>query len=272
VEKRVYSPRGTILEGYFTGFRRWLFIRLDRMAARWTDFIVGLTVEESNSYIEARIGRPDQHMQIPIGIDHTAFEPPDPAVRLSERRRHSVEDDEVLIVTSGRLVPVKDHATLVKSLAILSERITGWRCWILGSGPEEGRLVNLIDDLGLGDNIRLWGFRADLADLLGLGDIFVLSSTNEGFGRSLLEAMSARLAIAATSVGGVPTVLDGGNAGLLCPPSDPEALASVIHRLVESADERNRLASIGYKRVRNLFSLDGMVEEHVSLYDSLLSP
>ncbi|MFC1499626.1 glycosyltransferase [Candidatus Zixiibacteriota bacterium] len=267
----VYSPRGTILEGYFTGWKRQFFTGLDRIAARWTSVIIGLTREESASYIESGIGRPEQHIQIPIGIDHALYAPPEPAERTARRREHGIEDDEVLMVTSGRLVPVKDQGTLISALDQLGAGVENWKCWIFGAGPEEARLRGMIDVMGLADRIRLWGFREDLADLLGLADLFVLSSINEGFGRVLLEAMSARLAIVATAVGGVPSVLDSGRAGRLVPASDPEALAVEIRTLLGSRDERASLSQAAYERVCTVYTSEVTTHQHISLYESLIA-
>lgn len=271
VKTRVYSPRGTILEGYFTGFRKWFFTLLDRLAARWTDIIIGLTAEESESYLEAGIGKPEQHIQIPIGIDWAAYAPPDMESRLTSRRHHDIQDHEVLIVSTGRLVPVKDHATLIRSLGLLRKETAGWKCWIVGSGPEEGRLRELTAELGLDEQVQFLGYREDVSKLLGLGDIFVLSSTNEGFGRALLEAMSARLAVVATTVGGIPTVLDNGAAGHMVPPGNPEALAEVLRPLVLSPEKRDKWASLALERVKTAFGLERMIEEHVKLYAALLN-
>ncbi|MCK4351312.1 MAG: glycosyltransferase, partial [Candidatus Krumholzibacteria bacterium] len=270
VRVRIYSPRGTILEGYFTGPRRWFFTRLERLSARWTHAIIGLTSEESESYLAAGIGRPEQHLHIPVGIDSDAYSPPDETTRLRTRREESVGDDEVLIISTGRLVPVKDHATLIRGLNLLKDLDTPWRCWIIGSGPEEKRLQSMIQELSLEKQVRLWGYKRNVNQLLGLGDIFALTSVNEGFGRALLEAMAARLAVVATEVGGVPTVLDKGKVGFLVPPADPEALAEVLRQLIRSPDERLKWAQLGYERVRAVFNLETTVVQHIELYERLL--
>jgi len=266
---RVYSPRGTILKGYFKRPALWFFTWIERLSARWTHAVVGLTSEESESYIAAGIGRPEQHLHIPIGIDSDPYHPPDDVTRLCMRREESVSDEEILIIATGRLVPVKDHATLIRGLALLGDLDIPWKCWILGSGPEEGRLREIISESDLTNRVRLWGHTREVNRLLGLGDIFALTSVNEGFGRALLEAMSARLPIVATNVGGIPTVLDGGNAGYIVPPSDPHALSTALRNLITSPSERHRLSQLGFERVRNVFNLETTVNRHIELYERL---
>jgi glycosyltransferase involved in cell wall biosynthesis len=154
---------------------------------------------------------------------------------------------------------------------LLRKETAGWKCWIVGSGPEECRLRELTAELGLDEQVQFLGYREDVSKLLGLGDIFVLSSTNEGFGRALLEAMSARLAVVATTVGGIPTVLDNGAAGYMVPPGNPEALAEVLHPLVLSPEKRDKWASLALERVKTAFGLERMIEDHVKLYAALLN-
>lgn len=270
VQVRVYSPRGTILEGYFKGQKRWFFTWLERISAKWTHAIIGLTSEESESYLAAGIGRPEQHLHISIGIDSDAYSPPDKKTRLRMRREESIADEEVLLISTGRLVPVKDHASLIQGLSLLKDLDTPWKCWILGSGPEEERLKVLVRELALENHVRLWGQIKNTAELLGLGDIFVLTSINEGFGRVLLEAMSARLAIVATAVGGVPSVLDGGTAGHLIPPRNPRELAEALELFVLSPAERETYAAAAHKRVSTTYNLETTVQQHINLYESLL--
>ncbi len=267
--RQVYSPHGTILEGYFTGLKRRVFILLDRIAARWSDAIIGLTREESESYLAAGIGTRDIHLDIPIGVDPARFARTDPASRSEARRSFGVEDEEVLLISVGRLVPVKDYATLIRGLGHLKTD-TPWQCWIIGSGPEEKALRQLIKDEGLHEKIRLWGYREDVDSLLGLADIFILSSVNEGFGRVLLEAMAAELAIVATDVGGVPTVLDNGRAGILVPASSPAELAEALIPVIRSRGDREKLAAKAHERVLSTYSVEEVVESHRRLYDLLL--
>jgi glycosyltransferase involved in cell wall biosynthesis len=267
----VYSPRGTILEGYFTGWRQRLFLALDRRAARWSRCIVGLTPEESQSYLAAGIGTPDQHVQIPIGVDLASLTPPAAEERARLRQARGIAPEELVLVTVGRLVPVKDQATLVRGLARLGNEVPPWRCRIVGDGPEEASLRRLVAETGLTDRVTLTGPSEDVPGELALADLFVLTSINEGFGRVLLEAMAARLPVVATAVGGIPSVLDGGRVGLLVPAGDPPALAGALTALIASPAERDRLARSGYERVRDHYSLEAMVDGHRDLYERLLA-
>ncbi|MFO7768240.1 MAG: glycosyltransferase [bacterium] len=267
VPVRVYSPHGTILEGYFTGWKRRLFTALERRAARWTHAIVGLTPEESRSYLEAGIGEPSQHVQIPVSIDPAPYRSPPEERRQEGRRKRGIGEDEVVIVNVGRLVPVKDQATLLHALALLPGGLD-WSCWFIGDGPDRDVLETLSEQLGVGGRVRFLGHREDVPDLLPLADIFALTSVNEGFGRVILEAFAAHLAVIATRVGGVPTVVEEGRAGMLVPPKDPEALAARLRDLIRDREARERLVREG-EHLLDRYSRERVVSDHIALYRRL---
>jgi glycosyltransferase involved in cell wall biosynthesis len=267
----VYTPRGTILEGYFSRSAVWLFTRLDRLAAGWTDRIIGLTQEESESYIEAGIGRPEQHLTIPVGIDAERFTPVDEDRRRSLRAAAGLKDDEVLIAWVGRLVPVKDPLALIRGLSRLADSGSDWRCWIVGEGPLEEEVRELVEAKGLGERVELRGHTEDIPGVMRIADLFVLTSANEGLGRVLLEAMASHLPVVATEVGGVPTVLMKGKAGILVRPGDPEALAAALRPLISSREDRRRWADAGREAVRSAFDLQSTIRKHIQVYEDVLA-
>jgi glycosyltransferase involved in cell wall biosynthesis len=158
----------------------------------------------------------------------------------------------------------------VRGLALLPADLPPWRCWIVGAGPEQEGLSRLITESGLAGRVRLTGHTDEVPRLLGLGDLFLLTSVNEGFGRVLLEAMAAGLPVVATSVGGIPSVLDDGKVGRLVPPRNPDALAGVLAPLLLDSGERARLARLGRERVRTAYSLEAGVQQHRELYRRVL--
>ncbi len=97
-------------------------------------------------------------------------------------------------------------------------------------------------------------------------DIFVLSSTTEGLGTSLLDAMACGKPIVATTAGGIPEVVEDGVTGLLVPPRDERALAAAIVRLLKDRGLRETLGAAGLARVRERFSAERMVQDTLNVY------
>jgi glycosyltransferase involved in cell wall biosynthesis len=112
----------------------------------------------------------------------------------------------------------------------------------VGQGPLEGEVRALHAQLGLGESVRLLGYRSDIPDLLAASDLFTLSSDFEGFPISLMEAQALGLPTVATAVGGIPDAVRDGKEGLLVPPRDPDRLASAWVTLARDPGLRTRMS------------------------------
>jgi glycosyltransferase involved in cell wall biosynthesis len=138
-----------------------------------------------------------------------------------------------LFVTAGRLVPIKDHETLLRAFAIYRERHDG-RLLILGAGPLRDALGTLADELGLNGAVDFLGFQSNPLPYIQRADAFVLSSYAEGFGNVLVEAMGCGTPVISTNCEHGPTeILEHGRYGLLASPRDPRALADAMSRVSE---------------------------------------
>ena len=119
---------------------------------------------------------------------------------------------------------------------------------------------------GLESNFLFLGARRDVPELLACCDISVLPSQSEGMPNSVLEAMAAGLAIVATSVGGVPEIIESEVNGLLVPANDPATLSEAILRVLRDDDLRQRLATAGRKTVLARFNFARLIGSLETLY------
>jgi len=164
------------------------------------------------------------------------------------------------------LVPHKGQRHLIDAAALVVRQVPDARFIIAGEGELRPALEKQIKDHRLEKHVILAGFRPDVLSLHKSFDLFVLSSTTEGLGTSLLDAMACEKAIVATSAGGIPEVVQDGVTGLLVPPKDHEALARAIVRLLKDPAVRAKMASAGLARVRERFSAERMVQDTLSVY------
>ena len=264
----VYSPHGTILEGYFGGATTRLFVASDRIAAGFTDRIVGLTRREVEQYLEAGIGRPDQYTFIYNGIDVDGF-----AARRVDRERKRTElglpRDAYVGITVGRLVPVKGQRYLIEAAARIGDRIPPLMILLAGDGPLRPELEQHAASMGVEDKVRFLGTRQDIPELLSCADVFVLPSLNEGLGLVLVEAMAMGVPCVATAVGGVPEVVADDVTGILVPPRDPRALADAVVRLADDPDRAREMGEQGRERAREMFSIQRTVARTEALYEEV---
>jgi glycosyltransferase involved in cell wall biosynthesis len=163
------------------------------------------------------------------------------------------------------LVPHKGQQFLIEAAAKVISRIPNVRFVILGAGKLESRLRSQIQRLGLEQYVLLAGFRPDVLSLQKGFDLFVMSSTTEGLGTTLLDAMALGRPIIATRTGGIPEVVDA-ETGILVPPCDPQALATAIVDLLRDPARRARLGTAARTRVREQFSAERMIQRTLDAY------
>jgi len=130
-------------------------------------------------------------------------------------------------------------------------------------------LKTLIEELGVGDRIRLLGYRDDVAELLRAADFFLLPSTREGLPRSILEAQATKVPVLAAPTAGIPEVVIDGETGFLIEADDAPGYAHRIRSVLENPALCQRVVEQAYGQTRNEFSWQVHCERILSLYDSL---
>jgi glycosyltransferase involved in cell wall biosynthesis len=165
------------------------------------------------------------------------------------------------------LVPHKGQRYLVEAASLVVRQVPDARFVIAGEGELRPALERQIKDHRLEKHVILAGFRPDVLSLHKSFDLFVLSSTTEGLGTSLLDAMACGKAIVGTSAGGIPEVVDDGVTGLLISPRDADSLAKAIVALLKDPQRRERMGAAGLARVRERFTAERMVQETLHVYE-----
>jgi len=142
----------------------------------------------------------------------------------------------------------------------------------VGGNGDIVRLKNVIEDLGLMDNVRFLGWisEEDRDVILRETDIFVLPSYGEGMPMAILEAMSYALPVVSTFVGGIPELVEDGKAGCLVNPGDTGMLYDKLSTLISSESMRGRFGANGRKIICERHNLDVVVERIDEIYKRLL--
>lgn len=167
-----------------------------------------------------------------------------------------------IIISIGRLNPVKDYETLLEAFQIVRSKIPA-KMLILGEGTLRGKLEQNIAKYKLGKDVLLPGYINNPYPYLKQADVFVSSSLHESFGLVLIEAMAVGCPIVSTDCpGGVKEVLGDGKYGKLVPVGDPEAMANAI---LESLSEKPKPVSSEWL---NQFSLDIIVNKYIDLIEA----
>ncbi len=179
--------------------------------------------------------------------------------RIDAKEQLKLSPNDFVFGMLSRLVPAKDHKTLIEAFAIIKPECPNAKLLIIGEGELKSALENQIIQLGLTNDIIITGFLPHAFTLLKAFDIFVLSSIKEAFGRVLLEAMIAKCPIIATKTDGIPEVL--GDVGMLVEKQHPRELASAMLTFYRmSAEERDMQSHMGYQRTVSTFSVNQFKE------------
>lgn len=189
------------------------------------------------------------------------------------RSKLGIAPGALVLVIVANLIPYKGHADLLSALgAIKTDLPAGWRLLIIGRDDGLGPALRAqAEMLGIANNLLWLGERQDVPELLGLSDIGLNVSHEEGFSNAVIEGMAAGLPMLVTDVGGNKEAAPDGLAGLVVPPRDPQALVAALALLAGDSDLRRRLGTAARDRANRLFSLESCVGHYLEAYRALLS-
>src|SRR3989339_238877 len=180
---------------------------------------------------------------IPNGVNLELFSKRNLEEENNLRQKLNIADNDFVVITTSRLVIKNGIDTLIKSMPIVSQKISNLKILILGTGPEEKNLRNLAAQIGVLTDIIFLGDveQEKIPSYLHLSSVFVRASRSEGLGNSFLEAMAASVPIIGTMVGGIPDFLEDGVTGLACGPEDENSLAEKIIFLFDNIDKKEKI-------------------------------
>lgn len=261
----VHTFHGHVFEGYFSPAVNRLVRLTERLLARLTDRIVTISPRQRDDIV-GRFGvAPAARTEVvPLGLDL------DVLLRLDAGepgpRAFGADPDDIVVGYAGRMVPVKDLATLVEAFARAQRRVPALRLLLAGDGPERQQAEALVHAHGLAHRVSFAGWVHDLPRFYGAVDIFALSSLNEGTPVAVIEAMAAAKPVVATEVGGVPDVVEAGRSGLLVPARDPAAFADALVQLAGDAPARRTMGEAGRLLARARYSHRRLVDDVETMY------
>lgn len=242
----------------FNAPRPWWQQMLIEEAAWFTVLLSHKTICVSEAVKKAVEGKP--FISHKLFVVKNGIEP----LSLPPRKR---TDSGLVVGTVAELHRVKGIDVAIRAFA-RAFKYTDASYEIIGEGDDRAYLENLIKSLGMESQIKLLGFMENAREKLSEFDIFVLPSRSEALGLVLLEAGEARLAVAASRVGGIPEVIEDGVSGLLFESQRFQELADVLKKLSEDKELREELGKNLYQRVTAHFSKKRMIEETMRLYDA----
>jgi glycosyltransferase involved in cell wall biosynthesis len=240
----------------------------ERLAARCCDRIVTVSEFHREVALAHRIGRPDQVIAIPNGLQPSRIT--EGADRAQVRASLRVGDQDILLLAVGRLAKQKGFEYSIKAVDALRRQGLKVVLAIAGEGEERKALEDLCTSNGTAAFVRLLGFRTDLGDLLSAADIVVLPSLWEGLSLALLEGMAAAKPIVTTAIGSNVEVTRNGSCAVLVPPASTPDLVSAITSLVASPARADALGRSAREMFVRHYTEEAMLGSYLQLYADLL--
>ena len=190
------------------------------------------------------------------------------ADRKAARASLGLKGNDVLILSIGRMDPIKDFGSLIRAFSLKAQEWQRVSLWIVGGGCSNysEQLLRLIQELEMESKITLLGSRRDVSQLLFACDLFVLPSITEAMSMTILEAMTAGRAIVATQTGGNPEIVVHGQTGLLVPVGDAAALSEAMDELLRDTSLREVMGKAGRSRIEKNFAMEHILLKYGELY------
>jgi glycosyltransferase involved in cell wall biosynthesis len=222
------------------------------------------------SWLEAnRLASAARIVVVPYGVDARAFEI-DAARRADARARWGVGDQAFVVGMASRLVEGKGHEVAIDAVARASSLDDRIALVLAGTGPLAARFADRAD--ASGGRIRTLGFVEDVPAFLAACDVVLVPtepSLGEGFGLAALEGMAASRPVIVAAVASLPEVV--GDAGVVVPPGDPEAISRALVALAADPVRTRALGEAGRSRAVERYGLDRMVTATTEVYDGILA-
>ncbi len=240
---------------------------MKRISRFFTDFYIVPSFFRKETIMRL-YGIPGRQIQaVHHGIDFSRFTPSTEEARRNRRRELGLADSDFAIGTVGRLTDQKNYPCFVRSAVRIHEEMPNARFHIIGFGPLEASLQNMIRELDARAYITILGRRRDVASIMGAWDVFLFPTWRESFGIVVAEAMAMELPVVVSNTTSLPEVV--GETGILVQTDDDREFASSVIALLRDEERRTVIGKRARERVLKMFSIEKMIEETAETYQKL---
>jgi glycosyltransferase involved in cell wall biosynthesis len=268
--KVIYTAHGFHFHALGSPLNNAVYIFLERLAGRWTDYLVVINREDREAALRYKIVPPERLRFISgIGVDTRHYGPipiSSDAVQ-SIRRRSNLGDAAPLFLMIAEFNPGKRHCDTVEALARMETRTT--HLAFAGTGPLMQATRDRVRQLGLADRVHFLGFLPDVRPWIAACTATLLPSIREGLPRSTLESMSMGIPAIGTRIRGLEELLED-DCGILVPAKDSRSLAAAMDRMCRDAEWVRSMGQKARERILNQYSLDHVLTCHEKLYTEAL--
>lgn len=260
--KVIYTAHGF---HFFKGapYLNWLvYYPVEKWLARYTDTLITINKED---YEIAKKFRSKQTKYIPgVGVDTEKFKKED-INKVQIRESIGVKEDDFLIISVGELNKNKNHQVIIRAIEKLKN--SKIKYVVCGEGPLENELRELVNELGLTNQVEFLGFRNDVSNLMKVSDLFAFPSIREGLSLALMEAMASGLPSICSDIRGNTDLIDEEKGGYLINSND----IVLFSKRIKACYMDNKIGELGLYNERkvNMFDKKIVLNQMIKVYQNV---
>lgn len=272
--KLIYTVHGWVFNEPMSEKKKRFYQKIEKYTAKPKNKIIVLSKNEKDIATHT-LNIPENKLDIiPIGVDipQNLLSQTEARTKLTTTTQVlSTENlsDKYIIGTIANFYPTKNLDNLIRSIALIRNKIPNLKIILIGEGSERKLLEDLINKLNLQSTVYLTGFLDNAGQYLPAFDVFVLPSRKEGLPYTLLEAKAVKIPIIATTVGAISDIITNKKTGLLVNPENEHELSEAILYAFLHGEEMKQMAEVG-QSILSEYSKGNTVKKTISLYQQLL--
>lgn len=253
-----------------------LYYPMERFLSRYTDQQICINQED---YRRAKKTFHARYIDyIPgAGIDLKRFGPDSAIDPAAKKRELGLPQDKIILLSTGELIPRKNHETMIRAAARLKETFPGFHYVICGQGKLDQKLHRLVQELKVSDCVTFLGYREDMLEIYQTADLFIFPSFQEGLPMALLEAMASGLPVVCSYIRGSSDLMEVVKEGpkTLCKggimikkADDPLAYSQAVHQLITHPRTLKQMGRCNALRARE-FGMEKVTKIMEKIYKRL---
>ena len=266
--KVIYTAHGF---HFFKGasIKNWMFFYpVEKYLSKYTDCLITINSEDCELAHEKKFRAGKIYKVHGVGVELDRFKAVDADEKARLRAEYGYDGDTFIMIYPADLSVRKNQPMLFDALQKIAEKNKNVKLLLPGQPIRLEEYKRMISERGIADNVEFLGYRRDINNLVGLSDLSVASSFQEGLPINLIEAMAMGNAIVATDVRGNNDAVEDGVNGYLVPVGDSGLMAEKILELMNDREKLRTFGENGLDMVKD-FSTENVNREMLTIYGNL---
>lgn len=266
--KVIYTAHGF---HFFKGasIKNWmLFYPVEKYLSKYTDCLITINSEDCELAHKKKFRAGKIYKVHGVGVELDKFKAVDADEKARLRAEYGYDGDTFIMIYPADLSVRKNQPMLFDALQKIAKKNKNVKLLLPGQPIRLEEYERMISERGIADNVEFLGYRRDINNLVGLSDLSVASSFQEGLPINIIEAMAMGNAIVATDVRGNNDAVEDGVNGYLVPVGDSDLMAEKILELMNDREKLRTFGENGLDMVKD-FSTENVNCEMLTIYGNL---